>query len=369
MSFLNKSQRKPEQNQSTDIMPSEDEVKDGAAPEYRAFQPSMYSGLDVDTIVAKHINNVSKIRKYAMGGIIVLGVIVLLILLRGDIMMSAIALIAYVVAARSTLTNQHRSLTQLWNSISTILTMDVDPAKYLKVLDALRDQQVVMGRGKAAAEVKEGLLLWESICHALGGHPQEALQDIESYDAGNPTGNARERSHAYNQLCVKLLAAASLGEKNMMDAVVEAIKKLDSKMVQHDPLCKPVELLYAEAKVQQAVLAHNTEEGLELVEDALGRVVTKQQYVGCIYARACMFDELGDVEQAMSDYEYVSREGGTLEMQEKAAVRLKELEAHPAGEDVAVAGDAAALDADGAADAPAPGASTPEDQQQPVPEQ
>ena len=306
---------------------AEEALQESAAPDEPAplkeadlgrFKPSPYLDMDVERIIEIQSKNVRHLKQFSLGSIIFLGVIVLIVLLRGNFFISLICILAYFVACRSTITNERRSMNSLWDSVATILTMDCDPQKYLAVLDGLIADPHVVPKGKSGSQMRENLSIWRGLCLSLMGENDEAREAISGYDKGNPRGRSSERVRAYNQAGVRLFIVVNEQDKAGIDEVTDTADKLYDKMVLHDPLCKPSELLLLDARCQQALVGGKYEEALEIAEELLDKVITKQQCLNTLFARGRALEGLGRVEDASRDFGCVAAEGGSLFVRKKA---------------------------------------------------
>lgn len=307
---------------------------------------SPYLDMDASRVIEVQAKNVRRLKQFSLGSIVALGVIVLVVLLRGDLLISLVCVLAYVVAGRSTLTNQRRSMNALWDGVSCILTMDCDPEKYLQVLDGLLADGRVVPKGRSGRPLRESLSVWRGLCLALMGRDEEALEAVSGIGQGDPAGRSAERVLAYNQASLRLIVAADRGDAAGIDEVVDVAGRLYDKLVLHDPLCAPAELLLASARAEQALASGDLERAAELSEEVGEKAQTRQQRLSALFVHGRAADGLGDLPQAARDFSRVAEEGGTLAQRRRSEEWLA---AHPgtlpSGDDPSGDGGQAAPDA------------------------
>jgi hypothetical protein len=329
---------------------AEGDARPAGARGPEGMRHSPYLDMDVARVVEVQAKNVRRLKQFSLVSIAVLGAIVLVVLLRGNLLVSLVCILAYVMAGRSTLVNQRRSMNALWDGVSCILTMDCDPEKYLAVLDGLLADGHVVPKGRSGRQLRESLSIWRGLCLALMGRGDEALAAVEGIGQGDPTGRPTERVLAYNQASLRLIVAADRGDAAGIDEVVDVAGRLYDKLVLHDPLCAPAELLLASARAEQALATGDLARAAELSGEASEKAQTRQQCLGALYVHGRAEDGLGDVREAARDLSRVAGEGGTLAVRRRSEEWLA---AHPGAlpaPDAEPARDAAA-DAEPAGDA------------------
>ena len=144
----------------------QDEAIEGAPARAREFAPSPYRDLAPDQVASDHRSKLRHIRNRTVGGIGAMLAITALAVVWGGASVAPVAVASFLLASGAALASERGAVSRQWSALTQVASADCDPAKLLRVLDALGEKD----RGAA-----DDLLVWYGTCLALTGDAPAAL--------------------------------------------------------------------------------------------------------------------------------------------------------------------------------------------------
>ncbi|MDD6694516.1 MAG: hypothetical protein PUE38_09220, partial [Olsenella sp.] len=153
----------------------QDEAVEGAPARAREFAPSPYRDLAPDQVASDHRSKLRHIRNRTVGGIGAMLAITALAVVWGGASVAPVAVASFLLASGAALASERGAVSRQWSALTQVASADCDPAKLLRILDALGEKD----RGAA-----DDLLVWYGTCLALTGDAPAALDVARSLDSG-----------------------------------------------------------------------------------------------------------------------------------------------------------------------------------------
>ena len=287
----------------------QDEAVEGAPARAREFAPSPYRDLAPDQVASDHRSKLRHIRNRTVGGIGAMLAITALAVVWGGASVAPVAVASFLLASGAALASARGAVSRQWSALTQVASADCDPAKLLRILDALGEKD----RGAA-----DDLLVWYGTCLALTGDAPAALDVARSLDpdvavpAAARTRRTRTATVAreLNAASIRLTVAARSGDREGLASALAKAHEVDGRLRPTDPLRVAAAALEAEGARELASCAG-----------------TRLRHVCYVFDRARVREASGDAAAASADFSYVVEQGGTLALREEARAATERLSA------------------------------------------
>lgn len=304
----------------------QDEAVEGAPARAREFAPSPYRDLAPDQVASDHRSKLRHIRNRTVGGIGAMLAITALAVVWGGASVAPVAVASFLLASGAALASERGAVSRQWSALTQVASADCDPAKLLRILDALGEKD----RGAA-----DDLLVWYGTCLALTGDAPAALDVARSLDSGTGArAAARTRrtraatvARELNAASIRLTAAARSGDREGLASALAKAREVDGRLRPTDPLRVAAAALEAEGELELA-LADGDPAACEVPLLELASCAgTRLRHVCYVFDRARVREASGDAAAASADFSYVVEQGGTLALREEARAATERLSA------------------------------------------
>ncbi|MEE6147421.1 hypothetical protein VXJ25_05370 [Olsenella sp. YH-ols2223] len=304
----------------------QDEAVEGAPARAREFAPSPYRDLAPDQVASDHRSKLRHIRNRTVGGIGAMLAITALAVVWGGASVAPVAVASFLLASGAALASERGAVSRQWSALTQVASADCDPAKLLRILDALGEKD----RGAA-----DDLLVWYGTCLALTGDAPAALDVARSLDSGTGArAAARTRrtraatvARELNAASIRLTAAARSGDREGLASALAKAREVDGRLRPTDPLRVAAAALEAEGELELA-LADGDPAACEVpLRELASCAGTRLRHVCYVFDRARVREASGDAAAASADFSYVVEQGGTLALREEARAATERLSA------------------------------------------
>lgn len=304
----------------------QDEAVEGAPARAREFAPSPYRDLAPDQVVSDHRSKLRHIRNRTVGGIGAMLAITALAVVWGGASVAPVAVASFLLASGAALASERGAVSRQWSALTQVASADCDPAKLLRVLDALGEKD----RGAA-----DDLLVWYGTCLALTGDAPAALEVARSLDpdVAVPAAARTRRTRAatvareLNAASIRLTAAARSGDREGLASALAKAREVDGRLRPTDPLRVAAAALEAEGELELALADGDPAACEAPLRELASCAGTRLRHVCYVFDRARVREASGDAAAASADFSYVVEQGGTLALREEARAATERLSA------------------------------------------
>lgn len=304
----------------------QDEAVEGAPARAREFAPSPYRDLAPDQVVSDHRSKLRHIRNRTVGGIGAMLAITALAAVWGGASVVPVAVASFLLASGAALASERGAVSRQWSALTQVASADCDPAKLLRILDALGEKD----RGAA-----DDLLVWYGTCLALTGDAPAALDVARSLDSGTGArAAARTRrtraatvARELNAASIRLTAAARSGDREGLASALAKAHEVDGRLRPTDPLRVAAAALEAEGELELALADGDPAACEAPLLELASCAGTRLRHVCYVFDRARVREASGDAAAASADFSYVVEQGGTLVLREEARAATERLSA------------------------------------------
>ena len=304
----------------------QDEAIEGAPARAREFAPSPYRDLAPDQVASDHRSKLRHIRNRTVGGIGAMLAITALAVVWGGASVAPVAVASFLLASGAALASERGAVSRQWSALTQVASADCDPAKLLRILDALGEKD----RGAA-----DDLLVWYGTCLALTGDAPAALEVARSLDpdvavpAAARTRRTRTAtvSRELNAASIRLTAAARSGDREGLASALAKTREVDGRLRPTDPLRVAAAALEAEGELELALADGDPAACEAPLRELASCAGTRLRHVCYVFDRARVREASGDAAAASADFSYVVEQGGTLALREEARAATERLSA------------------------------------------
>ena len=304
----------------------QDEAIEGAPARAREFAPSPYRDLAPDQVASDHRSKLRHIRNRTVGGIGAMLAITALAVVWGGASVAPVAVASFLLASGAALASERGAVSRQWSALTQVASADCDPAKLLRVLDALGEKD----RGAA-----DDLLVWYGTCLALTGDAPAALEVARSLDpdVAVPAASRTRRTRAatvareLNAASIRLTAAARSGDREGLASALAKAHEVDGRLRPTDPLRVAAAALEAEGELELALADGDPAACEAPLRELASCAGTRLRHVCYVFDRARVREASGDAAAASADFSYVVEQGGTLALREEARAAPERLSA------------------------------------------
>lgn len=316
----------------------QDEAIEGAPARAREFAPSPYRNLAPDQVASDHRSKLRYIRNRTVGGIGAMLAITALAAVWGGASVAPVAVASFLLASGAALASERGAVSRQWSALTQVASADCDPAKLLRVLDALGEKD----RGDA-----DDLLVWYGTCLALTGDAPAALDVARSLDSGTgaraaapgvasaaaPAAARTRRTRAatvareLNAASIRLTVAARSGDREGLASALAKACEVDGRLRPTDPLRVAAAALEAEGELELALADGDPAACEAPLRELASCAGTRLRHVCYVFDRARVREASGDAAAASADFSYVVEQGGTLALREEARTATERLSA------------------------------------------
>ena len=304
----------------------QDEVVEGAPARAREFAPSPYRDLAPDQVASDHRSKLRHIRNRTVGGIGAMLAITALAVVWGGVSVAPVAVASFLLASGAALASERGAVSRQWSALTQVASADCDPAKLLRILDALGEKD----RGAA-----DDLLVWYGTCLALTGDAPAALEVARSLDpdVAAPVAARTRRTRAatvareLNAASIRLTAAARSGDREGLASALAKAREVDGRLRPTDPLRVAAAALEAEGELELALADGDPAACEAPLRELASCAGTRLRHVCYVFDRARVREASGDAAAASADFSYVVEQGGTLALREEARAATERLSA------------------------------------------
>lgn len=304
----------------------QDEAIEGAPARAREFAPSPYRDLAPDQVASDHRSKLRHIRNRTVGGIGAMLAITALAVVWGGASVAPVAVASFLLASGAALASERGAVSRQWSALTQVASADCDPAKLLRVLDALGEKD----RGAA-----DDLLVWYGTCLALTGDAPAALEVARSLDpdVAVPAASRTRRTRAatvareLNAASIRLTAAARSGDREGLASALAKAHEVDGRLRPTDPLRVAAAALEAEGELELALADGDPAACEAPLRELASCAGTRLRHVCYVFDRARVREASGDAAAASADFSYVVEQGGTLALREEARAATERLSA------------------------------------------
>lgn len=304
----------------------QDEAIEGAPARAREFAPSPYRDLAPDQVASDHRSKLRHIRNRTVGGIGAMLAITALAAVWGGASVAPVAVASFLLASGAALASERGAVSRQWSALTQVASADCDPAKLLRVLDALGEKD----RGAA-----DDLLVWYGTCLALTGDAPAALEVARSLDpdVAVPAAARTRRTRAatvareLNAASIRLTAAARSGDREGLASALAKAHEVDGRLRPTDPLRVAAAALEAEGELELALADGDPAACEAPLRELASCAGTRLRHVCYVFDRARVREASGDAAAASADFSYVVEQGGTLALREEARAATERLSA------------------------------------------
>ena len=304
----------------------QDEAIEGAPARAREFAPSPYRDLAPDQVASDHRSKLRHIRNRTVGGIGAMLAITALAVVWGGASVAPVAVASFLLASGAALASERGAVSRQWSALTQVASADCDPAKLLRVLDALGEKD----RGAA-----DDLLVWYGTCLALTGDAPAALEVARSLDpdVAVPAASRTRRTRAatvareLNAASIRLTAAARSGDREGLASALAKAHEVDGLLRPPAPLRGAAAALSAEGELELALADGDPAASEAPLRELASCAGTRLRHVCYVFDRARVREASGDAAAASADFSYVVEQGGTLALREEARAATERLSA------------------------------------------
>ena len=304
----------------------QDEAIEGAPARAREFAPSPYRDLAPDQVASDHRSKLRHIRNRTVGGIGAMLAITALAVVWGGASVAPVAVASFLLASGAALASERGAVSRQWSALTQVASADCDPAKLLRILDALGEKD----RGAA-----DDLLVWYGTCLALTGDAPAALDVARSLDSGTGArAAARPRrtraatvARELNAASIRLTAAVRSGDREGLASALAKAHEVDGRLRPTDPLRVAAAALEAEGELELALADGDPAACEAPLRELASCAGTRLRHVCYVFDRARVREASGDAAAASADFSYVVEQGGTLALREEARAAMERLSA------------------------------------------
>ena len=304
----------------------QDEAVEGAPARAREFAPSPYRDLAPDQVASDHRSKLRHIRNRTVGGIGAMLAITALAVVWGGASVAPVAVASFLLASGAALASERGAVSRQWSALTQVASADCDPAKLLRILDALGEKD----RGAA-----DDLLVWYGTCLALTGDAPAALEVARSLDPGTGArAAARTRrtraatvARELNAASIRLTAAARSGDREGLASALAKAHEVDGRLRPTDPLRVAAAALEVEGELELALADGDPAACEAPLRELASCAGTRLRHVCYVFDRARVREASGDAAAASADFSYVVEQGGTLALREEARAATERLSA------------------------------------------
>ncbi len=304
----------------------QDEAIEGAPARAREFAPSPYRDLAPDQVASDHRSKLRHIRNRTVGGIGAMLAITALAVVWGGASVAPVAVASFLLASGAALASERGAVSRQWSALTQVASADCDPAKLLRILDALGEKD----RGAA-----DDLLVWYGTCLALTGDAPAALDVARSLDSGTGArAAARTRrtraatvARELNAASIRLTAAVRSGDREGLASALAKAHEVDGRLRPTDPLRVAAAALEAEGELELALADGDPAACEAPLRELASCAGTRLRHVCYVFDRARVREASGDAAAASADFSYVVEQGGTLALREEARAAMERLSA------------------------------------------
>ena len=304
----------------------QDEAVEGAPARAREFAPSPYRDLAPDQVASDHRSKLRHIRNRTVGGIGAMLAITALAVVWGGASVAPVAVASFLLASGAALASERGAVSRQWSALTQVASADCDPAKLLRILDALGEKD----RGAA-----DDLLVWYGTCLALTGDAPAALEVARSLDpdVAVPAASRTRRTRAatvareLNAASIRLTAAARSGDREGLASALAKAHEVDGRLRPTDPLRVAAAALEAEGELELALADGDPAACEAPLRELASCAGTRLRHVCYVFDRARVREASGDAAAASADFSYVVEQGGTLALREEARAATERLSA------------------------------------------
>lgn len=317
----------------------QDEAIEGAPARAREFAPSPYRDLAPDQVASDHRSKLRHIRNRTVGGIGAMLAITALAVVWGGASAAPVAVASFLLASGAALASERGAVSRQWSALTQVASADCDPAKLLRILDALGEKD----RGAA-----DDLLVWYGTCLALTGDAPAALDVARSLDSGTGArvdGSSRggvacaattaltRRTRAatvareLNAASIRLTVAARSGDREGLASALAEAREVDGRLRPTDPLRVAAAALEAEGELELALADGDPAACEAPLRELASCAGTRLRHVCYVFDRARVREASGAAAAASADFSYVVEQGGTLALREEARAARERLSA------------------------------------------
>lgn len=308
----------------------QDEAIEGAPARAREFAPSPYRDLAPDQVASDHRSKLRHIRNRTVGGIGAMLAITALAVVWGGASVAPVAVASFLLASGAALASERGAVSRQWSALTQVASADCDPAKLLRILDALGEKD----RGAA-----DDLLVWYGTCLALTGDAPAALDVARSLDpdvaapAAEPAAARTRRTRAatvareLNAASIRLTVAARSGDREGLASALAKAREVDGRLRPTDPLRVAAAALEAEGELELALADGDPAACEAPLRELASCAGTRLRHVCYVFDRARVREASGDAAAASADFSYVVEQGGTLALREEARAATERLSA------------------------------------------
>ena len=304
----------------------QDEAIEGAPARAREFAPSPYRDLAPDQVASDHRSKLRHIRNRTVGGIGAMLAITALAVVWGGASVAPVAVASFLLASGAALASERGAVSRQWSALTQVASADCDPAKLLRVLDALGEKD----RGAA-----DDLLVWYGTCLALTGDAPAALEVARSLDpdVAVPAASRTRRTRAatvareLNAASIRLTAAARSGDREGLASALAKAHEVDGRLRPTDPLRVAAAAHEAEGELELALADGDPAACEAPLRELASCAGTRLRHVCYVFDRARVREASGDAAAASADFSYVVEQGGTLALREEARAATERLSA------------------------------------------
>ncbi|MGN9234755.1 hypothetical protein ACTQ2U_03270 [Atopobiaceae bacterium LCP21S3_F7] len=304
----------------------QDEAIEGAPARAREFAPSPYRDLAPDQVASDHRSKLRHIRNRTVGGIGAMLAITALAVVWGGASVAPVAVASFLLASGAALASERGAVSRQWSALTQVASADCDPAKLLRILDALGEKD----RGAA-----DDLLVWYGTCLALTGDAPAALDVARSLDSGTGArAAARTRrtraatvARELNAASIRLTAAARSGDREGLASALAKAHEVDGRLRPTDPLRVAAAALEVEGELELALADGDPAACEAPLRELASCAGTRLRHVCYVFDRARVREASGDAAAASADFSYVVEQGGTLALREEARAATERLSA------------------------------------------
>ena len=304
----------------------QDEAVEGAPARAREFAPSPYRDLAPDQVASDHRSKLRHIRNRTVGGIGAMLAITALAVVWGGASVAPVAVASFLLASGAALASERGAVSRQWSALTQVASADCDPAKLLRILDALGEKD----RGAA-----DDLLVWYGTCLALTGDAPAALEVARSLDpdVAVPAASRTRRTRAatvareLNAASIRLTAAARSGDREGLASALAKAHEVDGRLRPTDPLRVAAAALEVEGELELALADGDPAACEAPLRELASCAGTRLRHVCYVFDRARVREASGDAAAASADFSYVVEQGGTLALREEARAATERLSA------------------------------------------
>lgn len=304
----------------------QDDAVEGAPARAREFAPSPYRDLAPDQVASDHRSKLRHIRNRTVGGIGAMLAITALAVVWGGASVAPVAVASFLLASGAALASERGAVSRQWSALTQVASADCDPAKLLRILDALGEKDL----GAA-----DDLLVWYGTCLALTGDAPAALEVARSLDpdVAVPAAARTRRTRAatvareLNAASIRLTVAARSGDREGLASALAKACEVDGRLRPTDPLRVAAAALEAEGELELALADGDPAACEAPLRELASCAGTRLRHVCYVFDRARVREASGDTAAASADFSYVFEQGGTLALREEARAATERLSA------------------------------------------